>query len=184
MWQQLVLLSVILSQDLFSVPLYCRCGFVCPCCEGSLCIHLKLFSNSLLHFRQILPVSPVTFNCPSMPMCACVSVSRLGQLLGLLSNESGQCISNRTPDLSAALEIYGVTGRLNPARHTQTHTHTVKHTQVHMHARYAQTHTNAPETAGEGQARTSTHHWHKQTHSFCQSLSPSMFPPVFMCRTS
>lgn len=47
-----------------------------------------------------------------------------------------------------------------------------------MHAKLKHTHKhiNTPETAGEGQTRTSTHHRHKQTHSFCQSFPPSMFP--------
>lgn len=66
------------------VPLWLRlCGGfmrICLYCEGnSTCINLKLFSSRLLHFRQILAVFPVTFNCPSktgcMSTCACVCVS-------------------------------------------------------------------------------------------------------------
>lgn len=53
-------------------------------------------------------------SCVCVCMCVSVCLSSLGPLLGLFSNESRQCIGSRTPDLSAALEIYGVTGHLNP----------------------------------------------------------------------
>lgn len=116
-------LSLILSQD-FTVS-HCECvteraGFHESCRNPQLnltCIDTRQLSSSSLasagFFQQRLIVL-------QRRVCAC-SCWALGPLRGLLRNESRQSISNKTPDLSAASETYGVTHT-----HTETGTNTVQ----------------------------------------------------------